>query len=174
MVVCSGPSGSGKQQHIRLDRQLSRPRHRQVESYGDNDEAFRRQLGIALTAGRHFLVFDEIGKTPQLATKIKPILEISDTVDWRPLYENRLVKTPVRAAFYFPCVGFPDFLVGSAEFNRRTRHIHLHFRLPDWVHLLRRRHGELADRTEANARVANSILTHIARLCNEYGYHFDS
>jgi hypothetical protein len=143
-------------------------------SLTDNEEAFRRQLGIALTSGHRFFVFDELGKTPNLIAKVKSILEISESVDWRPLFENRLVKTQVRGAFFFPCVAFPDFLVASPEFNRRTRHVHLHFQIPDWAGTSGGDTTIWRDRTEANARVANSILTHVLRLCDEYAYRFNS
>jgi hypothetical protein len=173
MLTCSGPSGTGKEQHIRLAASFLGQEVVKL-SLSDTEAAFRHQIGVAVTTGSRFLAFDEFGKTQNLIGKIKPILEISETVHWRPLYANHFVKTDVRAAFVFPCVSFPQFLLDSQEFNRRTRHMHLHYRLPNWKETSGGDTAEWRNRTEANAYVANSLLTHVVRLCNEHQYQFDS
>jgi len=171
MLCCTGPSGSGKEQHIRLaasflgDDIVKLP-------LKDDDEAFFRHIGIALTTGRRFLVFDEFGKTRKLNEKIKSILQISTSVNWRPLYTNRIATTPLRAAIFFPCVRFPDFLTSSAEFCRRTRRAHLHWRLPNWAETAGGDTAAWRDRSADNARIANSIFTHCWRLCHEYDFRF--
>ena len=171
MVACTGPSGSGKEQHIRLaasfvgDDIVKLP-------LKDDEETFFRHIGIALTQGCRFLVFDEFGKSKGLAGKLKPVLQISGSVSWRPLYVNRIAQTPMHAAIFYPCVRFPDFLSSSPEFCRRTRRVHLYRRLPNWAGTSGGDTAAWRDRTEDNAYVANSILTHIWRLCHEFNFQF--
>ncbi|MEX2217058.1 MAG: hypothetical protein WD768_23300 [Phycisphaeraceae bacterium] len=171
MLTCRGPSGSGKEQHIRLAASFMGEDVAKL-TLGDNDEAFKRQLGATLAAGYRFLVFDEFGKTPGLAKKIKSILEISTWIQWRPLYQNNLVSTPVHAALFFPCVTFPDFLSSSEEFVRRTRDVQLYRKLPDWRDSSGGDTAAWRDRSPENALIANSILTHTWRLCHDLDYRF--
>jgi hypothetical protein len=173
MLACTGPSGSGKEQHIRLAASFVGDDIVKLSIDLGEQELFR-EIGMAITSGHRFIVFDELGKTEKLITKIKPILEISTAITWRPLYQNRIVLTPVIAAFFFPCVWFPDFLTASAEFNRRTRCRHLYRRLGDWE---RTSGGDTIlwrDHCERHALAANSILTHVWRLCGNFDYCFDS
>jgi hypothetical protein len=171
MLTCTGPSGSGKEQHVRLAASIMGQDILKL-SLGDSEEVFARQLGVAVTAGYRFLMFDELGKTRNLSSKMKNFLMIANSVQWRPLYQNRIVTTPVRAAIFFPCVRFPDFLKGSQEFIRRTRHIDLFHKLPNWAHTSGGDTAAWRDRTAENARVANSILTHVWRLAHEVGFRF--
>jgi hypothetical protein len=171
MLACTGPSGSGKEQHVRLAASFLGQDIAKL-SLDDGEEAFFRQLGIDLTAGERFLVFDEFGKTPNLASKLKMIFQISGWITWRPLFENRLVRTPLRGAIFFPCVRFPDFLVTSQEFLRRTRRVHLFRRVPNWAETSGGDTGFWRDRSEPNALVANSILTHVWRVCCDHDFRF--
>jgi hypothetical protein len=171
MLVCTGPSGSGKEQHIRLAGSFLGDDIIKL-TLDDGEAAFFRQLGIALTAGNRFLVFDEFGKTERLASKMKVILQISASITWRPLFENRLVRTPLRGAVFFPCVRFPDFLATSQEFLRRTRRVHLFRRVPNWAETSGGDTAEWRDRSEGNALIANSIVTHVWRLCHEHAFRF--
>jgi hypothetical protein len=107
-----------------------------------------------------------------MVEKLRLILQIGESVTWRPLHTNRLVGTPVRAAFYFPCVRFPDFLCASQEFNRRCRRAHLHLRLPDWASTSGGDTVLWRDRSAENALAANSLLTHAWRLCHEFRFRF--
>lgn len=171
MLTCRGPSGSGKEQHIRLAASFMGEDIKKL-TLSDNDEAFKRQLGSTLAAGHRFLVFDEFGKTPGLFKKIKSILEISTWIQWRPLYMNHLVSTPVHAALFFPCVNFPEFLGSSEEFVRRTRDVQLYRKLPDWRESSGGDTASWRDASPENALIANSILTHIWRLCHDSDYRF--
>lgn len=173
MLTCRGPSGSGKEQHIRVAASFMGEVVQKL-TLSDSDEAFKRQLGFTLAAGHRFLMFDEFGKTPGLAKKIKSILEISTWIQWRPLYENRLVSTPMHAALFFPCVTFPDFLCSSEEFVRRTQDVQLYRKLPDWRESSGGDAAQWRDRSPQNALIANSILTHTWRLCREVDYRFCS
>ena len=171
MLACTGPSGSAKEQTIRLA--ASFVGEDTVKLFlADEEEPFARQIGVALTAGHRFLVFDEFGKTPGLSSKLKNIFAISTVTTWRPLCQNRLVTTRTRAAFFFPCVRFPDFLAKGQEFNRRARHLHLYQRVPNWFETSGGDTVAWRDRTEENAFVANSFLTHVWRLCNDHGFRF--
>jgi len=171
MLCASGPSGSGKGETIRLAASFFGEDAVKVQLC-DDPESFMRNLGMLLAAGHRFLVFDEFGKTPGLAKKLGLVLQLGSVVSWRPLYQNRRVLTPCRAAFFFPCVRFPDFLCGSAEFVRRTRHIRLHRQVPNWRETSGGDTTEWRDRSPENAHAANSILTHIWRLCHEYDFRF--
>jgi len=171
MLTCSGPSGSAKEQTIRLAASFLGQDVVKL-SLNDGEEAFLRQVGVAVSSGCRFLVFDEFGKTRDLAGKIKLIFMISAFVQWRPLFQNRIVNTPVRAAFFFPCVRFPDFLKGSQEFGRRTRHAFLYRRVPNWEQTSGGDTVAWRDRTAENARVANSILTHTRSICHGFDFRF--
>jgi hypothetical protein len=167
MLACTGPSGAGKERHPELAASFMGQTLVKLAAK-DDDEAFMRQIGAAIANGYRFLVLDEFGKTPKLFEKLKPVLAISSTVTWQPLYQTKVVNTHVGAAFFFPCVRFPDVLTNSREFGRRVRRAHLHRSLPDWS-------AELAnwrDSTPENARIANSILTHTWRLCHEHRFRF--
>lgn len=171
MLLCTGPSGSGKEQTIRLAASFVGEDTFKL-AVTDDEEVFARQLGVAVTSGHRFLVFDEFGKTPSLTKKLKNLLQICQTVCWRPLHQNRLVRTPLRAAFFFPCIRFPDFLATSQEFVRRTRRMHLHRQLPNWMETSGNDTGVWRDLSERNARIANSILTHAWRLSHEHDFRF--
>ena len=101
MLAATGPSGSAKEQTLRLAASFVGEEPVKL-ALGTDEEAFFRQIGIALTAGSRFLFFDELGKTPHLVDKMKQLLQISATTHWRPLFENRIVHTLTRAAFFFP------------------------------------------------------------------------
>ncbi|MBM4091003.1 MAG: hypothetical protein FJ276_16510 [Planctomycetes bacterium] len=171
MLACTGPSGSGKEQHIRLAASFVGEDIVKL-TLASEEEPFMRQIGIAITSGHRFLVFDEFGKTPRLIERLRPILQIGESVHWRPLHTNRLVSTPVRAAFFFPSVRFPDFLCASQEFHRRCRRAHLHLRLPNWAATSGGDTTSWRDRSTENARAANSILTHTWRFCHELDFQF--
>lgn len=170
-LACTGTSGSGKEQTIRLGASFVGDDLVKL-SLSDSEEVFMRQIGIALTAGHRFLAFDEFGKTRNLGEKLKSVLQISTYIVWRPLFMCRLVRTPVHAAFFYPCVRFPDSLTGSAEFLRRTRRVHLHRKVPNWSETSGGDTCAWRDRTSENAFIANSILTHTWRLCHECGFRF--
>jgi hypothetical protein len=173
MLACTGPSGSGKEQTICLAASCLGDQVLKL-ALPDDEEKLWRQIGAAITSGHRFLMFDELGKTQNLSSKIKAILEISSMIHWRALYQNRTVATPARAAFFYPCVRFPDFLTASAEFNRRTRRAHLHHKVPNWAETCGGDTALWRDRSAENARVANSLLTSVWRLCHELNFQFDS
>lgn len=160
MLVCTGPAGSAKEQTIRLAASFLGDEICKLPLTQD-EEKFARSLGAALAAGHRFIVFDELTKTPRLAEKVKQLLAISARVTWRPLFANGTVDTPFRAAVFFPVTYFPEFLSGSPELNRRVWHIHLYHKVPDWQQSSGGDTSEWRDRSAENARVANSILTHI-------------
>jgi hypothetical protein len=171
MLACTGPSGSAKEQTIRLAASFMGQDVTKL-SLADSEEVFARQIGIAVTSGERFLVFDEFGKTQALVKKLKAILQISARITWRPLYQNKLVQTPMRGAFFFPCVRFPDFLTTSQGFVRRTRRVHLFRRVPNWAETSGGDTSQWRDRSRANAHIANSILTHVWRLCHGHDFRF--
>jgi hypothetical protein len=171
MLCCSGPSGSAKGETIRLAASMLGEDAVKVQ-LDDNPEAFMRSIGMLLAAGHRFLVFDEFGKIPGLAKKMSSILQIGSVVNWRPLYENHRVPTRCRGAFFFPCVRFPDFLHSNTEFIRRTRHVRLHLKVPNWAMTSEGDTATWRDRTTENARAANSLLTSLWRTCHEHDFRF--
>ena len=171
MLACTGPSGSGKEQNLRLAASFMGQDSTKMW-LTDDQEVFARQIGVAITAGHRFLVFDELGKARDLVQKLTPLLQLSHFIQWRPLHQNRLVNTKVRGAFFYPCTRFPDFLAASPEFLRRTRRMHLHRKVPNWEDTSGGDTAAWRDRSEANARIANSILTHSWRLCHEHSFRF--
>jgi hypothetical protein len=171
MVTCSGPGGSSKEQTVRLAASFMGQDTVKL-SLNDGEEPFLRQVGVAVTSGNRFLLFDEFGKTQNLAGKMKLIFMLSAYVNWRPLFQNRIVSTPLRAAFFFPCVRFPDFLKSSQEFVRRTRHVYVYRRVPNWAETSGGDTAAWRDRTAENARVANSILTHVWRMTHDFDFRF--
>ena len=171
MLACSGPSGSGKELHIRLAASFMGQDVSKL-SLTDDEEKFARQLGASIATGHRFLIFDELAKTRNLVQKLKNLLQINNTVSWRPLYRDGLVNTPNCASFFFPCVRFPDFLTISKEFVRRTRHVFLYRELPYWGE---QADGDVAgwrDLNEHNATLANSFLTHVWQLCRAHCFRF--
>lgn len=171
MLCASGPSGSGKGETIRLAASFMGEDAVKVQLC-DDSEAFARNVGMLLAAGHRYIVFDELGKIPSLNKKLGALLQLGSVVAWRPLYQNRRVQTPCRAAFFFPCVRFPDFLCSSAEFVRRTRHLRLHRKTPIWSQTSGGDTAQWRDRTDENARSANSLLTHVWRLCHDHEFRF--
>jgi hypothetical protein len=171
MVVATGPSGSGKGETIRLAASFMGDTVVKVQ-LDDNPEAFVRNVGMLLASGHRYICFDEFGKIPNLSKKVGAILQLGAVVEWRPLFQNQRVQSPCRAAFFFPCVRFPDFLTSSAEFLRRTRHIHLFHRTPKWDATSGGDTAEWRDRSEKNAHIANSLLTHTWRLCHDQDFRF--
>lgn len=171
MLACTGTSGSGKEQTIRLAASFVGQDIVKL-SLDDKEEDFFRQLGSLASSGYRFLVFDELARTAKLTSKLKMLLEISQTVHWRPLYGKSMWHTPLRAAVFFPSIRFPDFLTSSQEFNRRVRRAHLHRQVPNWAETSGGDTIQWRDRSEDNALLANSILTHIWRLCTQYDFRF--
>ncbi|MEI6235582.1 MAG: hypothetical protein WCT04_21210 [Planctomycetota bacterium] len=171
MLCAAGPSGAAKGETIRLAASVVGEDAIKVQ-LDDNPEAFMRNIGMLLAAGHRFLVFDEFGKISGLAKKLSSILQIGAVVDWRPLYQNHRIHTPCHAAFFFPCVRFPDFLIASAEFVRRTRHVRLHRKVPNWAMTSGGDTAAWRDRAPENARAANSVLTHVWRTCREHNFRF--
>ena len=171
MLVCTGPSGSGKEQHIRLAASFLGEDITKL-ALTEDDEKFMRNIGAAVSAGLRFLVFDELGKVRKLSSMSRMLLQISGNIAWRPLYQNSLVHTEVRSAFFFPCVRFPETLTTSQEFCRRTRRDHLYHRVPDWGEASGGDTCEWRDRTADNAYIANSVLTHVWRLCHDFEFRF--
>jgi len=171
MLCASGPSGSGKTETIRLAASLLGDQIHKVNMLPETG-AFMRQIGAALAGGARFLVFDEFGKTPGLSKFLPDILQLGRVVEWRRLYSNGLISTPCNAAFFFPCVTFPEFITQSAEFRRRTRHLRLNYRSPNWAVTSGGDTAEWRDRTPENAYVGNSILTYCWRLCHDYEFCF--
>lgn len=171
MLVCTGPSGSGKEQHIRLAASFMGEDIVKL-ALTEDDEKFMRNIGMAVAAGRRFLVFDELGKIRKLSTMSRMLLQISGNVTWRPLYANHYVHTQIRSAFFFPCVRFPETLTTSQEFCRRTRRAHLHHRVLNWAETSGGDTAEWRDRSPENALIANSVLTHIWRTCHEFEFRF--
>ena len=171
MLTASGPSGSGKGETIRLAASFLGEDAVKVQLF-DDPEAFMRNVGMLLAAGHRFIVFDEFGKIPGLGRKLGLLLQIGSVVCWRPLFANHRVSSPCRAAFFFPCVSFPDFLCSSPEFLRRTRHIHLHRSAPNWADAAGGDTTSWRDRTPEHARAANSLLTHVWGLCHECQFRF--
>lgn len=173
MLVCTGPSGSGKEQHIRLAASFLEEDTVKLP-IAEEEESFMRNIGMAAISGKRFLLFDEFGKGNRTLDKFHKVLQISSQICWRRLYGNKHSHTPIKSAFFFPCVRFPDFLTKSTEFWRRVRCIHLHRKLPDWAV---RSGGDTCGwrgRCADNARLANSILTHVWQLCHKHKFHFFS
>lgn len=171
MIVATGPSGSGKEQHIRLA--ASFVGHTPVKLPLTSDEAeAARSLGTAVADGNGFIVLDEIGKTRDLVGLMKPIFAINGLVQWRPLYQNRLVATPLKAAIFFPTVRLPPYLAESAEFDRRVRSVRLYHTLPNWARTCGGDCIGWRDRVMEHALVANSIVTHVYRLCRDHAFRF--
>jgi hypothetical protein len=171
MLACTGPTGSGKGQTPRLAASFVGEDIVKLP-LSDKDEEFFRHVGAALAAGHRFLVLDELGKTPALNRRIKNLLAISESVSWRPLYQSNSIVTPFRAALFLPCVRFPDFLSKSGEFVRRVRHIHLCHQSLEWPLTCGGDTAKWRDRSEHNAFVANSVLTHTWRLCHDVNFLF--
>jgi hypothetical protein len=171
MLACTGPSGSGKEQHIRLAASFLGEDIVKL-ALNEDDEKFTRNIGMAVSSGRRFLVFDELGKVRKLSSMSRMLLQISGVVSWRPLYQNHYVDTQIRSAFFFPCVRFPETLTASQEFCRRTRKCHLHRRVPDWAETSGGDTCDWRDRSADNAHTANSILTHVWRTCHEWEFRF--
>ena len=172
MLCASGPSGSGKGETIRLAASFLGEDAVKVQPC-DDPEVFMRNIGMLLAASHRFVVFDEFSKTPSLLKKLGAVLQIGSIVSWRPLYQNHRVQTPCRGAFYFPCVRFPDFLADSPEFLRRTRHIRLHRKTPNWAVTAGGDTADWRDNSIENATAANSLLTHVWRCCYEFKFHFN-
>ncbi|HLX68484.1 MAG TPA: hypothetical protein VKV04_02550 [Verrucomicrobiae bacterium] len=170
-LAVTGPSGSGKGETPRLAASFFGEDVIKVETT-DDTEKFFRGIGMVLASGQRFLTFDELGRIPRLPDKLGNFLQLGAFVDWRPLFANYRVKTPCRAAFFLPCVRFPDYLRTSAEFLRRTRSITLHRKVPGWKDTSGGDTCDWRDRTPENAFIANSILTHAWRLCREHHYTF--
>jgi hypothetical protein len=173
MVTSSGPSGAAKEQGIRLGASFMGQDIVKL-TLTDDEEKMARAIGAAISAGHRFLVFDELAKTPKLNQKLKVIYAISAYIHWRPYYMNNTIMTPARAAFFFPCVRFSDFLVESPEFVRRTRHTRLFQRVPNWHVTSGGDTVAWRDRTAQNAHVGNSLLTWTWRLCREHNFQFAS
>jgi hypothetical protein len=171
MLVCTGPSGAAKEQTIRLAASFLADDITKLV-IDDDLQYFFRQIGIALSAGHRFLVFDELGKTPQLVKKQHLLLQLGAYTNWRPLYLNEIVSTPTRAAIYFPCVSFPEFMTNNQEFCRRTRRVHLSHQVRDWRETSGGDTAAWRDRNATNAQVANSILTLTWRLCRDVNFRF--
>lgn len=132
-----------------------------------------RQFGASTEEGRRFLVLDEAGKHPRLASLLKLVYQLGSTVSYRRLYKDASVTVPFRSAVYFPCVSFPDWLAQSGEFSRRCR-LHRLFRTtPNWSTTCGGDSAAWRDRSADNARVANSLLTHAYRLCCGKDFIFD-
>jgi hypothetical protein len=171
MLVCTGPSGSGKEQHVRLAASFMGQDAVKL-AFAADEENFAHRLGIALTTGNSFIIFDELAKTRDLSSRMKSLLMISRSLRWRPLYQNQLVHTTVRAAIFFPTVRLPTFLAASEEFRRRTRRAHLFRRLANWAETSGGDTAAWRDRSEQVSLVANSILTHTWRLSHEHTFRF--
>lgn len=171
MLCATGPSGSGKGETPRLAASFLGEDAIKVQLC-ENAEEFMRNIGMILAAGNRFIVFDELGKTAALHKRLGPLLQLGAAVDWRPLYQSVRVHTPCCAAFFYPCVRFPESLTNSPELLRRTRAVHLHRKTPNWEETSGGDTTKWRDRTEENAHVANSLLTHTWRMCHAYGFRF--
>ncbi len=170
MLWCSGPSGSGKGETIRLgqsfvdDSQI-------IASLEEDSESFARLIGHAQAAGHTGITIDEFGKTPKIRNKIPGLLKLNAQLTWRPLFK-KFQTSPLHAAFFIPCVSFPAVLVNSPEISRRVLGCRLSRKVPNWA---RTSGGDTAawrDRCADNARVANSILTHVWRHCHSNQFDF--
>lgn len=171
MLACKGPSGSAKGETIRLAASFLGNVVKKVQP-SENFETVMRDIGAALAEGQRFLVLDELNKVPQLSKKLGAILQIGSQITWRPLYQSHSIVTECRAAFFMPCVTFPQFLSTSSEFCRRTHYVRLGYVVPNWG---RTSGGDTAawrNRTPRNAIVANSLVTHVWRKCREFKFQF--
>jgi hypothetical protein len=171
MLVCTGPAGSGKGETVRLAASFLGDVAPKLQ-LSDDPEAFIRSIGVLLASGHHSLVLDEMGKVRKLIEKINALLQVGRDITWRLLHCSQQITSHCDAAFFFPCVSFPDFLKNSVEFCRRTRHIRLHFRTPNWAETSGGDTIKWRDRNPSNAEAANSLLTHVYRLCQEHRFNF--
>ncbi len=171
MLACTGPSGAGKEQHIRLAASFLDEDTDKLPNLEDPAK-FNRVLGTATGNGRRFLVLDELGKTRDLGSKFKTLLEIGSKISYVPHYSNGSRQVRMCSAIYMPCVSFPAFLMRSVEFNRRVWAWRLDRSLEDWQVTSGGDTCGWRDRSPENARVANSVLTHVWGLCREHSFQF--
>lgn len=171
MITCDGPSGSGKGETVRLAASFMGDAAEKCKLHADGEKFFR-EIGSTLAHGARMLQFDEVGKNQKLVEKMEHLLQISRSIEWRPLYNNSQIRTPVRCGFVFTSASFPEFLSSYPEFRRRTFHVRLHRQVPNWADTSGGDTAEWRDRDAVNARVANSILTYAYRMCRGHGFSF--
>ena len=172
MLVCTGPSGSGKEQTIRLAASFMGDDILKLSRAADSEKFFR-QIGSAVADGKRFLVIDELGKDRELDAVVTNILTLSGTVDWRRLYRNGSTSSPLRAALFFPCVVFPERFCDSPEVDRRVRQVRLPRRVPNWANTSGGDTAAWRDRNADNAHAANSFLTHVFDFCRRNEFLFE-
>ena len=170
-LVVTGPSGSAKGEGLRLAGSFLGDEPIKLRLKNE-DEKFYRELGTAITSGHRAIQLDELGKVRDLRSKMSQLLELGRVVHWRPLYGNGNVESVCRSAIFATSVTLPEFLLRSHEFQRRARHIRLPGKVGNWA---RTSGGDTAawrGHRRENAHIANSILTHVYRMCREHEFHF--
>ncbi len=175
ILLCIGPTGSGKAGTIILVMTIVGDELLKAKLDAESDEKFWRDLGAALAAGHRGFQFDEVGRMKGVDQLMRRILEISGTTRWRPCYRNTETTTPTRAAFFITTAVPPECLLRSAEFCRRAWLVRLHETVPDWgktagaIENWRNTPGHAKER----ARITNSLLTHAYARCVEHEFDFD-
>jgi len=174
IVLATGPTGSGKGQTIAIGASFCGQRPRKVELDAESDEKFWRSLGANSLAGHQFLYIDESGRLRRPATLMRRLLEVSNQVSFRPLYQNHDRTVPMRGAIFLPTAAIPEAFAKSPELCRRCRLVRLYRTTPEWREACGGEAAEWRAGSKENARAANSVLTHVYELCARHDFSFDA
>lgn len=165
-----GPTGSGKGETPRIAASFLGDVVLKVLIDAESAEKFRREVGSAVASGRRFLLVDEVGKVRRLGTYVRYLLELSSEITWRALFTTSDVVTPVRSSFVLANLSVPEVLATAPEVCRRLRLVRLLRQVPDWAQTCGGDSGDWRSRSAANARVANSIVTHALAFAARHGF----
>lgn len=171
MLACLGPSGAGKGETIRLAESFLADEGVKITLAEDLQNTLR-QIGDALASGTRIVTIDEVGKYARVFQRLTPLLQLGAETFVRSLYANGNTRIPTRAAFYFPTTVAPDCFGDSAEFARRIRLIRLHQKTENWYESAAGDTKAWRDRSEENARAANSMVTEVWSRCRDLKFDF--
>lgn len=151
-LLACGPSGSGKTGMAAFASNLLGSMNR-TQRLDAETEAWRRQIGQALTAGKRIVLVNEVDKIPGFRRHMPKLLDLQCPHTWRPLY-NGDVDTPWRAPLVLTGINIPDAF-GAPELGRRFRMVRLPQKAADWqteqIHQWR-------ERSDDHARAGDSLL----------------
>lgn len=171
-ICVDGPTGAGKGETVRLAASFLGDEAAKVRLTGD-EEDLCRYFGTSLASGHRFFVIDEFSKVQQLHRKLGILLQFGSKLTWRPLY-GECRTDDFDASIFYTSINFPDWVRASAEFCRRVRRVHLTLQVPDWNKTVGCDTSSWREQSPENARIANSILTHVYRVCFKNEFNFDA
>lgn len=173
MIFGSGPTGSGKGETVRVAASFFGDILPKINVSAEHSR-FLMQIGSALAEGRRFLLLDEVGKLRNREQLLRRLLEISTEVTWRPLYVTGSTTTANRGVIVLSHISIPTEWCRSPEFRRRVRTIRLPRSTPNWEQACGGDSATWRSRSPAHARIANSLVTHAARLAQEHAFQWQA